>query len=76
LYLTLFFIELKILSKYARIPPSSAGGMNGFPTPRGERVRVRGKRCNHHPHLNSPPCLRRSGYAQAGIKGEESFLEN
>ena len=23
-----------------------------------------------------PPCLRRSGFAQAGIKGEESSLEN
>jgi hypothetical protein len=23
------------LSKYARIPPSSAGGMNGFPSPLG-----------------------------------------
>jgi len=42
------------LSKYSRIPPSSAGGMNGLPSPlaaspegplarRGERVRVRGK---------------------------------
>jgi len=28
-----------ILSKYARIPPSSAGGMNGLPSPLGERVR-------------------------------------
>jgi hypothetical protein len=31
------------LSKYSRIPPSSAGGMNGLPSPIGERVRVRGK---------------------------------
>jgi len=42
------------LSKYSRIPPSSAGGMNGLPSPLaagpeglwpggGERVRVRGK---------------------------------
>jgi hypothetical protein len=31
------------LSKCARIPPSSAGGMNGLPSPLGERVRVRGK---------------------------------
>jgi len=31
------------LLKYARIPPSSAGGMNGYPLPWGERVRVRGK---------------------------------
>jgi hypothetical protein len=22
-----------------------------------------------HPHLNPPPCLRRSGFAQAGIEG-------
>ena len=37
---------------------------------------VRGNLSYHHPHLNPPPCLRRSGFAQAGIKGEESFLEN
>jgi len=36
-------IHLLNLSKYARIPPSSAGGMNGLPSPLGERVRVRGK---------------------------------
>jgi len=42
-----------ILSKYARIPPSFAGGMNGLPSPL------------------PAPRLR-----QAGIKGEESFLEN
>jgi hypothetical protein len=29
---------------------------------------------NVHPHLNPPPCLRRSGFAQAGIKGEEIRL--
>jgi len=29
--------------KCARIPPSRAGGMNGLPSPPGERVRVRGK---------------------------------
>ena len=31
------FIEVESpdLSKYARIPPSSAGGMNGLPSPLG-----------------------------------------
>jgi four helix bundle protein len=28
-------LETQILSKYARIPPSSAGGMNGLPSPLG-----------------------------------------
>ena len=61
------------LSKCARIPPSSAGG-------RGEGgndliitptliVRLSSRR-------SPPPCLRRSGFAQAGIKREESSLEN
>jgi len=48
-----------------------------FPLPWGEREGVRGdrgKRSSHHPHLNPPPCLRRSGFAQAGLKGEESFF--
>jgi len=31
----LFSYSRKMLSKYARIPPSSAGGMNGLPSPLG-----------------------------------------
>jgi len=27
--------DIKTLSKYSRIPPSSAGGMNGLPSPLG-----------------------------------------
>jgi len=29
------FLQIVILSKYSRIPPSSAGGMNGLPSPLG-----------------------------------------
>jgi hypothetical protein len=29
-----------ILSKYARIPPSSAGGMNGLPSPLGGEGKI------------------------------------
>ena len=47
-------LSLWDLSEYSRIPPSSAGGMNGLPSPLAagpeglwpggeERVRVRGK---------------------------------
>jgi hypothetical protein len=50
-----WIIMVRILSKCARIPPSFAGGMNGLPSPLGERacpveyvsllhrVKVRGK---------------------------------
>jgi hypothetical protein len=39
---TVLNFEHSNLSKCARIPPSFAGGMNGLPSPLGERVRVRG----------------------------------
>ncbi|MEI9479528.1 MAG: hypothetical protein WCO26_23560, partial [Deltaproteobacteria bacterium] len=32
---TFYSLILTVLSKYARIPPSFAGGMNGLPSPLG-----------------------------------------
>jgi len=51
-----------------------------FPLPWGERVRVRGKRSSHHPHLNPPPSRGRRvfsgvGYLAALLRGN-SFVSN
>ena len=59
----------KIYGSFIKIcqntPPALLGGWMAYPLPWGERVRVRGKWSNHHPHLNPPPS--RGGTISWGI---------
>ena len=49
-----------------------------LPSPRREGMKGRGGPNGLyfvHPHPNPPPCLRRSGFAQAGIEGGGDYWE-